>query len=95
MYSSHFSRFVKIRNSVLCDTFQVFSLTVVFGLFHGLVLFPVILSVLGPVDDSESLDSGVSTPTISFASDVSNSTASSHASSPEKGKKNRAFESEV
>ena len=28
--------------------FQVFFLTVVFGLFHGLVFFPVILSLLGP-----------------------------------------------
>ena len=66
-----------------------------FGLFHGLLLFPVILSVLGPSDSSNSMSSGGSTPTISFASDVSNSASSSHASSPEKGKRNRAFESEV
>ena len=29
----------------------MFVLTVVFGLFHGLVLFPVLLSVLGPSDE--------------------------------------------
>ena len=28
---------------------QVFVLTVLFGLFHGLVLFPVLLSLAGPV----------------------------------------------
>ena len=32
--------------------FQVFSLTVCFGLFHGLVLFPVMLAVAGPNDDT-------------------------------------------
>merc|ERR1711915_143002 len=30
--------------------FKVFSLTVVFGLFHGLLFFPVVLSLLGPKD---------------------------------------------
>ena len=27
---------------------QVFSLTVIFGLYHGLVLLPVLLCLLGP-----------------------------------------------
>ena len=34
--------------------FQVFCLTVVFGLFHGLVLLPVVLSILGPSHPSSS-----------------------------------------
>merc|ERR1712128_314921 len=29
--------------------FKVFVLTVLFGLFHGLLLFPVLLSLLGPI----------------------------------------------
>ena len=31
---------------------QVFFLTVIFGLYHGLVFFPVLLSVLGPQGSS-------------------------------------------
>jgi len=34
---------------VFISFFKVFVLTVLFGLFHGLVLFPVLLSVAGPV----------------------------------------------
>merc|ERR1712055_928183 len=34
---------------VFVSFFKVFVLTVLFGLFHGLVLFPVLLSVAGPV----------------------------------------------
>ena len=40
--------------------FKVFVLTVVFGLYHGLVLLPVLLSLLGPGDtaaDTESVSS--------------------------------------
>ena len=33
---------------------QVFSLTVIFGLYHGLVLLPVLLFILGP--DKEETD---------------------------------------
>ena len=68
-------------------------MTVVFGLFHGLVLFPVILSVLGPVDKTTTSEASI--PTISYASDVSTSASSSQAGSPGKGKKNRAFNPEV
>jgi len=38
---------------VFLTFFKVFSLTVAFGLYHGLVLFPVLLSYLGPVSKSE------------------------------------------
>ena len=36
--------------SVFIIFLQVFVLTVCFGLFHGLVLFPVLLSLVGPSD---------------------------------------------
>ena len=39
---------------VFITFFKVFCLTVVFGLFHGLVLFPVILSLTGPIDTAKS-----------------------------------------
>ena len=68
-------------------------MTVFFGLFHGLVLFPVLLSVLGPVD--KSISSEASIPSISYASDVSSSASSSQTGSPEKGKRNKAFDPEV
>ena len=32
---------------------QVFSLTVIFGLYHGLVLLPVLLFILGPDKEEE------------------------------------------
>ena len=66
-------------------------MTVFFGLFHGLVLFPVLLSVLGPVD--KSISSEASIPSISYAS--SSSASSSQTGSPEKGKRNKAFDPEV
>ena len=53
--SSHvYQTFFKVSDSQLelnlsvTKSLQVFSLTVVFGLFHGLVLLPVVLSILGP-----------------------------------------------
>eukprot|EP00092_Neocalanus_flemingeri_P028206 GFUD01030630.1.p1 GENE.GFUD01030630.1~~GFUD01030630.1.p1 ORF type:complete len:389 (+),score=76.54 GFUD01030630.1:34-1167(+) len=42
---------------VFVTFFKVFVLTVLFGLFHGLILFPVILSLVGPLDKSSSTDS--------------------------------------
>ena len=39
---------------VFITFFKVFCLTVVFGLFHGLVFFPVLLSLTGPTDTDES-----------------------------------------
>merc|ERR1712071_635993 len=35
--------------------FKVFFLTVVFGLFHGLALLPVLLTWVGPVDPEEAV----------------------------------------
>merc|ERR1711902_407716 len=40
--------------------FKVFCLTVVFGLFHGLVLLPVVLSILGPEHTTTSSSSDLS-----------------------------------
>merc|ERR1719228_1457070 len=40
---------------VFITFFKVFALTVIFGLFHGLVLFPVVLSIIGPKDKKEPL----------------------------------------
>ena len=37
------------------DIFQVFLLTVVFGLFHGLIFLPVILTILGPTSKDDEL----------------------------------------
>ena len=58
------------------NIFQVFSLTVVFGLFHGLVLLPVVLSLLGPSSPSEPSDSeSVNTHSVSAGSSRSESPA--------------------
>ena len=35
---------------------QVFLLTVLFGLFHGVVFFPVILSLFGPSQDEDEVE---------------------------------------
>ena len=51
---------------VFLTFFKVFTLTVVFGLYHGLVVFPVALASLGPQQAAQSASS--STPTISFSS---------------------------
>ena len=57
---------------------QVFLLTVVFGLFHGLVFLPVILTILGPTQTpDDASDKYAST-------DATNSTTDNdHVSSPE------------
>ena len=38
---------------VLLTFFKVFTLTVSFGLFHGVILLPVILSLFGPSENAE------------------------------------------
>ena len=53
---------------VFLTFFKVFTLTVVFGLYHGLVVFPVILATLGPESEESS------TPSISFSSSMTEST---------------------
>ena len=65
---------------VFVTFFKVFVLTVLFGLFHGLVFFPTILSMLGPVNSIEesTCDSVGSTSTdISPASSGSSTPARS------------------
>ena len=90
---------------------QVFSLTVAFGLFHGLVLFPVLLSVLGPEDTSPASESSsavtssssdMSSPATesssavtSSSSDVSSPANYSQTTSLDKGKRNRAFDPDI
>ena len=48
---------------------------------------------MGPVDKTSTPEASL--PTISYASDVSTSASSSHAGSPGKGKKNRAYDPDV
>ena len=40
------------------SNFQVFVLTVVFGVYHGLVLLPVLLALLGPNHDNDHEEKG-------------------------------------
>ena len=54
---------------VFLTFFKVFMLTVVFGLFHGLVFFPVLLSIVGPVSKTEA-PKATSTLTISTVGSV-------------------------
>ena len=62
---------------VFVTFFKVFLLTVLFGLYHGLVLFPVVLSLVGPEEMSDE------SPSQSVASlSTSASQHSSGASSP-------------
>eukprot|EP00092_Neocalanus_flemingeri_P006120 GFUD01006591.1.p1 GENE.GFUD01006591.1~~GFUD01006591.1.p1 ORF type:complete len:999 (+),score=194.12 GFUD01006591.1:266-3262(+) len=77
---------------VFITFFKVFALTVIFGLFHGLVLFPVVLSMIGPVYNLEPASLADSTLTISSVSGSSKiSPGSSASSSPKEGHNNSAF----
>ena len=58
--------------------FQVFLLTVVFGLFHGLIFLPVILTILGPAH--KSVDAGDKYD--ASASDATNSTTDHEITTP-------------
>merc|ERR1711874_284259 len=49
---------------VFLTFFKVFVLTVLFGLFHGLVLFPVILSLIGPLSSVKQEPSATPRPGI-------------------------------
>ena len=50
---------------VFLTFFKVFTLTVIFGLFNGLVLLPVLLSLMGASNSSKDL-SAVSTSSVEF-----------------------------
>jgi len=85
---------------VFITFFKVFALTVIFGLFHGLVLFPVVLSIIGPKDKKEPpynlkpASFASSTLTISSMSESSTkpiSPVSSESSSPKEVHYNLAF----
>jgi len=56
--------------------FKVFSLTVTFGLFHGLVLLPALLSIMGPASITKSSDAS------SIATQSCSVSASSRSESP-------------
>ena len=60
---------------VFLTFFKVFTLTVVFGLFNGVILLPVILSLVGP-SDSDTSD-GAS----SYKDDAQKTSSYSHESS--------------
>ena len=71
---------------------QVFALTVIFGLFHGLVLFPVVLSLIGPVHSIEPDSLADSTLTISTATHSHKiSPTSSGSNTPKGGHSNLGF----
>jgi len=60
---------------VFITFFKVFCLTVLFGLYHGLVLLPVLLSIIGPASSSarSSDDSSIATQSCSVSSSGSRS----------------------
>ena len=57
---------------VLNTFFKVFTLTVVFGLYHGLVVFPVILVTMGPLQESQSASSTQGTSTQGTSTKIEN-----------------------
>eukprot|EP00092_Neocalanus_flemingeri_P026887 GFUD01029143.1.p1 GENE.GFUD01029143.1~~GFUD01029143.1.p1 ORF type:complete len:1040 (-),score=194.28 GFUD01029143.1:157-3276(-) len=57
--------------------FKVFFLTVLFGLFHGLVLFPVLLSLVGPAAEIADQSLGSSSSSVSYSNQSSKSRKSS------------------
>ena len=57
---------VSFLGHVFLTFFKVFTLTVIFGLFNGLVLLPVLLSLVGPSNSSNDHSSEVSTSSVEF-----------------------------
>jgi hypothetical protein len=45
------SLLVTSRSHIFTSFFKIFFMICVFGLFHGLIMLPVVLCVLGPVDE--------------------------------------------
>jgi len=82
---------------VFLTFFKVFVLTVLFGLFHGLVLFPVILSLIGPLSSvkqepsTATSTSSLTTSTMTGSSSPNNSTKVSPLTTPRPGIANIAF----
>merc|ERR1711860_235558 len=52
------------QSHVFITFFKVFLLTVLFGLFHGIVFLPVLLSLLGPSHDEDEVPGDQSDPKI-------------------------------
>jgi len=48
------SLLVTSRSHVFVSFFKIFFMICVFGLFHGLVLLPVVLCMIGPTDEAPS-----------------------------------------
>merc|ERR1712025_158235 len=74
--------------------FKVFVLTVLFGLFHGLVLFPVILSMFGPETEPDSghTDRGErETPNTALSTSISMVGAAAKSYHTERGLDNPTF----
>jgi len=82
---------------VFLTFFKVFVLTVLFGLFHGLVLFPVILSMIGPLSSNKqepstaSSTSSLTASTMTGSSSPNSSTKVSPLATPRPGITNIAF----
>jgi len=74
---------------VLLTFFKVFTLTVLFGLFHGLVLLPVLLSIMGPLSSTQEEER-----TIDMSNNKLVDNGSHRISSTKKGKINDTFEQE-
>jgi len=82
---------------VFITFFKVFVLTVMFGLFHGLVLFPVVLSLIGPnspIKQEASTSTSTSSLTISTVAG-SSSNKVTPVPSPRPGLVNIAFVTET
>jgi len=86
---------------VFLTFFKVFVLTVLFGLFHGLVLFPVILSLIGPLSSVKqepsiaTSTSSLTASTMTGNSSPNNSTKVSPLTTPRPGIANIAFVAET
>merc|ERR1712203_543 len=90
-----------VFNGGFTTFFKVFVLTVLFGLFHGLVLFPVILSLIGPLSSVKQEPSTASSTSSLTASTMTgssnspnNSTKVSPLTTPRPGIANIAFVAE-
>ena len=77
---------------VFLTFFKVFTLTVVFGLYHGLVVFPVVLATLGPQQEESQSASSSSTPTMTFSGVKSGDKKSSTDTQNVQSKTNLGFE---